>query len=82
MVLLQGPTGWRFLMSEVPLYRCVFKRTPLGPYRRPMPRVLWGSKGGGAVSYEQATPEGRTAWQVVTIRVLSPASGDTDGAIA
>ena len=20
MVLLQGPTGWRFLMSEVPLY--------------------------------------------------------------
>ena len=23
------------------------KRTPLGPHRRPMPRVLWGSQGGG-----------------------------------
>ena len=23
------------------------KRTPLGPYRRPVPRVLGGSKGGG-----------------------------------
>ena len=22
-------------------------RNPLGPYRRPMPRVLWGSGGGG-----------------------------------
>ena len=23
------------------------KRLPLGPYRRPTPRVLWGSQGGG-----------------------------------
>ena len=23
------------------------KRTPLGPYRRPMPRVIWGSQEGG-----------------------------------
>ena len=23
------------------------KRTPLGPYRRPMPRILGGSEGGG-----------------------------------
>ena len=25
------------------------KRTPLGPYRRPMPQVLVGSQGGGGV---------------------------------
>ena len=23
------------------------KRPPLGPYRRPIPRVIWGSQGGG-----------------------------------
>ena len=41
-------------MSEVPLYLPFYrgtsptrKRTPLGPYRRPMPRVLGGSYGGG-----------------------------------
>jgi hypothetical protein len=34
------------------------KRTPLGPFRRPMPRVLWGSSGGGAFSYERGTPVG------------------------
>ena len=28
------------------------KRYPIGPYRRPMPRVLGGSLRGGAVSYE------------------------------
>ena len=44
-------------MSEVPLYSAqeeryrgtsqMRKRTPLGPYRRPMPRVPGGSQGGG-----------------------------------
>ena len=28
----------------------------LGPYSRTIPRVLWWSNGGGAVSYEQGTP--------------------------
>ena len=32
------------------------KRTPLGPYRRPVPRVLGESWGGGAFSYERGTP--------------------------
>ena len=43
------------LRSSVPPYRgtsSTKKRTPLGPYRRPMPRVLWG----WAFSYEQSTP--------------------------
>ena len=31
------------------------KRTPLGPYRMPMPRIL-GEFGGGAFSYERGTP--------------------------
>ena len=56
MVVLGGE---RFLMSEVPLYMSraevspyrgtslTGKRTPPGPYRRPMPRVLRGSWGGG-----------------------------------
>ena len=47
-------------MGEVPLYgdtarmhqeyrstSFITQRNPLGPYRRPMPRVLGGSKGGG-----------------------------------
>jgi len=44
-------------MSEVPLYSAQEERyrgtsqmrkcTPLGPYRRPMPRVPGGSQGGG-----------------------------------
>ena len=29
---------------------------PLGPYSRIMPRVLWWSSGGGALSYERGTP--------------------------
>ena len=29
---------------------------PLGPYSRNMPRALWWSYGGGAVSYERGTP--------------------------
>ena len=32
------------------------KRTPLGPYRRPIPRVQGGSWGGGAFSYGRGTP--------------------------
>jgi len=35
--------GGRFLTREVPLYRgtsLIRKRTPLRPYRRPVPRVL------------------------------------------
>jgi len=33
------------------------RNTPLlGPYSRTMPRVLWRSWGGGAVSYERGTP--------------------------
>jgi len=38
-----------FMVGE-PLYRgtlLIRKRTPLGPYRRPMPRVLGWSLGGG-----------------------------------
>ena len=36
--------------GRIPPYRATSrtrKRTPLGPYRRPMPRVLGGSVGGG-----------------------------------
>ena len=32
------------------------KRTPLEPYRRPMPRVIGGSYGSWAVSYGRGTP--------------------------
>ena len=32
------------------------KRTPLGPYRRPMPRGTWGGPGGWAFSHERGTP--------------------------
>ena len=32
------------------------KRTFLGPYRGPVPRVLGWSYGGGAVSYGRGTP--------------------------
>ena len=34
------------------------QRNPLGPYRRPMPRVIWGVLGGRACSYGQGTPVG------------------------
>ena len=35
------------------------KDTPLlGPYSTTMPRVLWWSLGGGAISYERGTPVG------------------------
>ena len=42
--------GAGLLTSEAPLYRgtsLTKQRTPLGPYRRLMPRVLRGSEGGG-----------------------------------
>ena len=50
MVLLDGPTGWWFLISEVPMYRCTSlrrERPPLGPYNRPIygPQVLLGRGG-------------------------------------
>jgi len=32
------------------------KRHPVGPYSRTMPRLLWRSWGGGAVSYQRGTP--------------------------
>ena len=57
--LLWGPTGWRFFMSEAPLYETppvtlhqalprtlqgyLTHRHPVEPYRRPMLRVLGGS---------------------------------------
>ena len=35
----------------------LIRNTPLlGPYSRTVPRVLWWSKGGGAVSYKRGTP--------------------------
>jgi hypothetical protein len=37
-------------LEDTPVHRCTsltIKRIPLRPYRRPMPRVLGGSKGGG-----------------------------------
>ena len=44
--LKKGPRRGRVVMSEVPLHRGISltrKRTPIGPYRRLMPRVLGGS---------------------------------------
>ena len=41
--------AWGYQVGE-PEYRgasLIRQRTPLGPYRRPMPRVLGGSEGGG-----------------------------------
>jgi len=41
------------------LYRgtsLIRKRLLLGPYSRHMPRALWWSLGGGAVSHERGTP--------------------------
>ena len=45
--------------ADLPLYRStsLIRNTPLlGPYSRTMPRVLWWSEGGGAVSHERGTP--------------------------
>ena len=42
-----------------PVYRgtsLMGKSSPLGPYIRTIPRVIWWSYGGGAVSYERGTP--------------------------
>ena len=46
-----------YFSNELP-YRGILltrKRTPPGPYRRPMPKVPRGSKGGGAFSYGRGT---------------------------
>jgi len=46
-------------MPSVRIYKgtsLIRKRTPLGPYRRPMPRVLWGSQGGGRFPMWRSTP--------------------------
>ena len=46
VVLLYGARGLLSLTSEVPLYRgtsLIRNRCPLGPYRRPILRVLGGS---------------------------------------
>ena len=45
--------AWRGPHRGISLFR---KQIPLGPYRRPMPRVLGGVLGGWAFSYEQGTP--------------------------
>ena len=37
--------GWEFVVYRGTSH--TRKRTPLGPYRRPLPRVLGGSQGGG-----------------------------------
>ena len=44
-------------------------RLPLGPYRRPMPRVLGGGYGGWAFSYGRGTPVGGH-WNVSCRRAL------------
>ena len=48
------------LMSQVPLqgYLAHKKHPLLGPYSRNIPKVLWWSWVGGAVSYERGTPVG------------------------
>ena len=70
MVLLQGPTGWRFLISEVPLYGVDLPPpSPQGylahkqhsPPRDPSVGLFIGPHGdprGGSISYERGTPEG------------------------
>ena len=47
-------SAWECLGEAQPLYRVtaiIRKRTPLGPYRKSMPRVLGGFLGGWAFSY-------------------------------
>jgi hypothetical protein len=55
-------------MREVPLYTTessctpyIRKRTPLGPYSRPMPRVLGGSQGGGRLLMSEVTQRSLSA---------------------
>ena len=63
--LVPRKRGWRFPSNEVPVHRgtsLTRKRSPLGPYRRPMPRVLWGSYGGWAFSYGRGPRVGRALW--------------------
>ena len=55
------------------------KRTPLGPYRRPMPRVLGGSKGGGPFLKSEIPllPERRESWSIHSLtRQLDASEGD------
>ena len=57
--------------SALPSYRgtsLTRKRTFIGPYRRPMPRVLGGSLGGGAISYERDTPVPRKVFTQCSAR--------------
>ena len=47
------------LSGNDPQYRgtaLIRKRTPLGPYRRPMPRTLGESQGGWAFFHRRGTP--------------------------
>ena len=41
---------------KVQEYLTYKKYTPLGPYRKPGPLIVWWSEGGAAVSYEGGTP--------------------------
>ena len=50
----------------------LMKNTPLlGPYRRTIPRVLWWSLGGAAVSYERSTSVGAAERQPEAIELIS-----------
>ena len=63
---LHAPTSWqRYMYRGTSL---MTKRTPLGPYRRPVPRVL----GGWAFSYGRGTP----------VHVALPGSGGVKGHLA
>ena len=51
--ILKGPRRKCFLTSGIPLYRgtsLIRNSGPLGPYSRTLPRALWWSYRGGAVS--------------------------------
>ena len=69
--MVASPTGaiWRVIQKSMSLkyepnstpYRgtSLIKNCPLlGPYSRPVPRALWWSWGGVAISYESGTPAG------------------------
>ena len=48
MDLLQGPTGWRFLIREVPLYPSRGGAAPLCSWNRVRPRSTEREQGGMA----------------------------------
>jgi len=69
--------------STAPLYRVtslIRKRIPIGPYRRTMPRVLWGSRGMGVFLWARypctspATALGEPPHWLDSKKVMSPAS--------